>query len=379
MKDFSKEHLVIIRTGGSIVDLATYNCQELGLAKALVRKGLKVTLIIAGTRLEKVHIEGVEVIHCPFRAINQQLAWFKGLDGILKNLQPTRIQVHDMGMFMTWWVVRWAKKHRVPAFLIQGNYQLTQKPVFKQLEWLFNVTLGRYVVKTVEGVGYKTLRASRYVQNYYKRDTQPTFIGLDVSKFQSGALVEEDWRKQHGCTDKKLLLYVGSMESRRNPLFLLDVIAQLPDDYVLVMVGAGTLDEELQDRIKANHLQNKCLMMGMMNQSRLAAIYKSADVFLLASGYEIYGMVMLEAMFFGVPVVTTRTAGSETLIQNGKNGYIVDSLVADDWKSKIMQICENKPVLEQMKIYAQKYIKEQFVWDKAADRFLSLYFKEKKS
>ncbi len=377
VKDLSEEHLVIVRTCGSIINLNTYNCQELGLAKVLVKKGLRVTLIIAGKTDKRECIDGVDVVHCLFKALNQPLAWFLGLDEILRKLSPTLIQVHDMGMFMTWWVVRWSKRHKIPVFLIQGNYMLVQKPVYKQIEWLINISIGRYVLKNVTGIGCKTLMASRYVRSYYERDTSITRIGLDVSKFTIGA-VSEDWRKRHGCENKKLLLYVGSMASRRNPLFLLDILLSLPDDYILVMVGSGPLENEIHQKIEHEQLQGRCLMLGMMTQGQLAEVYASADLFLFASNSEIYGMVMLEAMFFGVPVVTTRTAGSETLIQNGKNGYIVDSLVADDWKSKIMQICEDKPVLEQMKIYAQKYIKEELVWDKAADRFLSLYFKEKK-
>ena len=192
----SNTHLVIVRTGGSVVNLESYNCQELGLAKALRSKGLKVTLVLASKSAGNLVIDGVDVVYCKFKALNQQLAWFEDIDGILERLNPSLIQVHDMGMFMTWKVVRWAKKHNVPSFLIQGNYNVTQKPFFKQLEMMFNCTFGKYIIKTVTGIGCKTLKASEYVKKYYRRETKLTYVGLDVSRFDG--CERKDWRAELG-------------------------------------------------------------------------------------------------------------------------------------------------------------------------------------
>ena len=372
MTNFSKQHLVIIRTGGSVVNLESYNCQELGLAKALRSKGLKVTLVLANKTAGNLVIDGVDVIYCKFKALNQQLAWFYGIEDILEKLKPTLIQVHDLGMFMTWKVVRWAKKHNIRSFLIQGNYQATRKPVFKQLELLFNCTFGRYIIKNVTGIGCKTLMASKYVEKYYRRDTKLTYVGLDVSRFDG--CESRDWRAELGLQGKKVLLYVGSLERRRNPLFLVDILRALPDDYALVIVGDGNMRKAVNDKVKSLGLHERCFLLGKQSQQLLSSLFGVSDVILLTSNYEIYGMVILEAMYFGVPIVSTLTAGSDMLIKNGVNGFVIKALDVKEWSTCIRLLCENKEFHDEISETSKKYVRLNLTWDNVADKYLDLYF-----
>ena len=291
------KHIVIVRTSGSILNLSTYNCQELGLAKSLLKKGFRISLILAGEKYSEETIDGVNVIYCNFVSLNQQLSWFLNIESILNKLCPDVVQVHDMGVFMTWRVTLWAKKKKIPCFLIQGNYQETQKIFFRQLEMLFNKTFGTYVLHNVKGIGYKTLRASQYVKKYCARKTMATYIGLDVEKFVQADSI--DWVGKLSLEGKKILLYVGSMEVRRNPLFLLDVVEGLSDEYILLLVGGGSLQDEIKTRIIESNLQSKCIYLGKLKQEELPSLYKISDLFLLASSYEIYGMVIMESMYFG--------------------------------------------------------------------------------
>ena len=372
MKDYSNEHLVIVRTSGSIMNLTTYNCQELGLAKALLSKGLRVSLVLAGENTHKEIVGGINVFFCSFEAINQQLAWFCDINSVLTELKPTLIQVHDMGLLMTWKVVRWAKMHNVPSFLIQGNYCTTQKPFFKQFEHLYNCTLGKYVIKNVTGVGYKTLMASKYIKRYYDRPTKPTFIGLDDSKFKNP--IHMDWKNKLKLNGKKVLLYVGLQEPRRNPLFLIEILKYLPDEYVLLFVGKGPSVNDVNARTKAYGLCSRVIQLGKQPQEMLPSLYGISDLFLLASNYEIYGMVILEAMYFGVPVISTLTAGSETLIDAGRDGFIIPELNACKWANTIERICKDSSVFESMKLAAIEKIKNKLMWEKSAVDFLELYF-----
>ncbi len=361
-------HLLIFRTTCSVLNLKTYNCQELGLAKALVKKGYKVSLVLGSDREGEEIVDGVNVYYLTFKAINQQLGIFKHYKQLLESLSPDIIQVHDMGIYMTYLVTKWAKNHDVPCFLIQGNYEPTQKLVFKQFEQCFNKTFGKYVLKNVSGVGYKTKMASRYVCSYYQRDTKPTYIGLDVSKFEDA--IERDWISDLHLEGKKILLYVGSVEARRNPLFLVDVISKLPDDYVILIVGGGPLENDLKNYILKKDVSDRCILLGKLPQELLPSLYNISDAFLLASNYEIYGMVILEAMYFGLPVVSSFTAGSDTLIENGKDGFVIDSFDVDKWIDAISKTVGNSD----MKTIASQKIKNQFLWDKASDNFLNLYF-----
>jgi len=371
--DLSKK-IVIVRTGGSILNIDTYNCQELGLAKALAKKGWAATLVLAGNKYEHriIEVQGlyINVYYLTFKAVNQALSSFNGLIPLLEQLNPTHIQIHEFGMWMSFKVVHWAKKRNIPVYLIQGSYQTTRKPVFRQLEVMFNQTFGRYVLRNVSGIGCKSRMSSNYVSEYSTKKTILTPIGLDVQRFSHSEQI--DWRKKLSIENKHVLLYVGILEQRRNPQFLLDIVQKMPDDYVLLVVGGGPMEEDVKRCIVDRALGNKCLMLGKLKQEQLPSLYKSADLFLLASDYEIYGMVLLEALYFGLPVITTLTAGSDILIEQGKNGFILDK-DAKMWLEKITEIVENKQNLNRMKHYSSVQIEKYYTWEKAADNFINLY------
>ena len=364
-------HLVIIRTSGSILDLESYNCQELGLAKELCRKGWKTSLILAGSENRSFEIENVAVYYCKFYSLNQQLAYFIGISDLLKKLKPSIIQIHDIGIFMSWLVARWSYKNHIPFVLIQGNYRTTQKPFLKQVESLFNNTFGKDILKHVNAVGYKTQMANRYVQKYNAVKSMPTYIGLDSTKLMSRK--EHNWKKELNIEGKQVLLYIGNFESRRNPIFLVKLLHKLPSTIVLIMVGNGPLFNEVSSCIKNLNLSSRCFLLGKKQQEELPSLYESADLFLLASNYEIYGMVILEAMFFGVPVISTLTAGSESIIDNEKNGIIVDGLDICKWENAVLRILNNNNKLNLMKESAKNKVKNKLLWDKAADKFIELY------
>lgn len=368
------KHIVIFRTSGSYIDYNTYNCQELGLSKALVKKGYKVSLIMAGPESKQLNYDSdgkyVDIYYLTYKSLNQSLCVFDGWKQLLDRLKPDVIQIHEFGMYMSYKVSEWAKRHGTKCVLVQGNYNTTQKPVLKQLEYLFNSTFGKKVLSNVSGIGCKTKAAAEYVARYCDKSTMLTPVGLDESKFE-GCSLDSDFRKRYSLEGKKVLLYIGKMEQRRNPMFLLDLMKKLPNEYALVLIGDGPLLEQVKERVKTERMPN-VLVLGKMKQEELPAIYSASDLFLLASNYEIFGMVIMESMYFGTPVISTSTAGADTLIDNS-TGRVIEVLDFGSWKQQIEEICSNRPVLYQMKVDCKITIRDKYVWDKASEQFETLY------
>lgn len=365
--------IVIFRTSGSYIDYNTYNCQELGLAKALSKKGYKVSLIMAGHK--KKHIiynnenDLIDIYYLCYKGLNQSLSIFLNWKELLEHISPDVVQIHEIGMLMSFFVARWAKKNKKKCVLIQGNYQTTQKPILKQLESIFNLSFGKKILKNVSAVGCKTEAAGEYIRYYGRNDAHITPVGLDEDKFVCESFVDNFFlSKMEG---KHVLLYVGRMEKRRNPLFLIEIMKGFPDDYVLLLVGDGPLDQKIRAAIKEDHLSN-VLYLGKRRQNELPFLYSMSNIFLLASNYEIFGMVIMESMYFGTPVLSTRTAGSETLI-NGDNGAIIEDLSVKKWKNKIEELCGDREKMKKMREYCQMYVRENFVWSQAVNNFEELY------
>lgn len=373
-----KEHLVIIRSGGSVLDSRSYNCQEIGLAKALSKKGLCVTVIIAGVdnQEEVIEDDGIEItiIYRRFKALNQALAWFDDMGTLLSLLKPTLIQVHEVGMLMSWRVVWWSKHHNIPVFLIQGSYEMTRKPIFNRLEHLFNLTFGKYILKHVAGIGVKNFRAVSFLKKYTSRNTILTPIGLDSSKFNM--CENYDWKKELEIpSDAKILLYVGVFTERRHPLMSVEILNLLPKNCYLIMAGTGELHNATFRRARELGIAHRLRMPGQLPQVNLPSLYQTADLFILPSDYEIYGMVILESMYFGLPVVASSTAGSKLLISDGIDGYIVETLSAESFAETINKALYNidPAIQKEMREAAMSKITSRYLWDKTADSFMRLY------
>lgn len=370
-----KQHLVIVRTGANVLNLTSYNCQELGLAKALTKKGLKVSLILAGNKkqVEKISCEGgvVCVYFLKFSALDQRFGYFWGVSDLLKSLAPSIIQVHDLGVFMTWYVTKWAHTHSVPCYLIQGTYQYSPRIGIHQIERMYASTFGKYVLNNVAGIGCKTIKASEFLKNILDCRTRLTYIGLDESKFYNRD--DTDWKHKLGIENKHILLYIGILEERRNPDFLIDIIKNLGDNYALVLVGEGPLSQRIRDVVINSNLQDRVFMLGRLQQNFLPKLYEDSDLFLLASSYEIYGMVILESMYFGLPIISSLTAGAETIIESNVDGVVIPVFDVRKWCAAIKAICSNKDELEKMKFKAKSKIKEKLLWSKAAEAYLELY------
>lgn len=367
-------HIAILRVSGSNVNLSSYNNQELGLAKALVDRGYRVTLIFSNKEKGKTTVihngHEIKIYFLPYVSLKLAFSYSIGLKKLLQSMNIDILHLQGVGILMSYIALKWAKKWNLKTVIVQGNYELTRKKIPHILEKFFMKTCGTYILKNVDAVGVKTLFAQNFLKEYYNREMFVTPIGLDQTKFQDG--LEISYRKKLGIENKKVLLYIGNFEARRNVYFLIDVLKKLPSEYVLIMAGKGVLFDDVKKKIERDQLQERCLLLGSLSQNELPSLYRESDLFLLATNYEIYGMVILESMYFGTPVLTTISAGSQMLIDDDVDGFLQNELDASLWTKKINTIFEQNRI-EVAGVKAKEKIEHQFLWNKTVDGFIEMY------
>ena len=150
------------------------------------------------------------------------------------------------------------------------------------------------------------------------------------------------------------------------------MLKKLPSEYVLVMAGKGVLFDNVEKKIEREQLQERCFLLGSLPQNEVPSLYKESDLFLLATNYEIYGMVILESMYFGTPVLTTISAGSQMLINDGIDGFVQNEMDSVLWAKKIQSAFANKEV-ENAGVKAKEKIEHHFLWNKTVDSFIEMY------
>jgi 1,2-diacylglycerol 3-alpha-glucosyltransferase len=125
-------------------------------------------------------------------------------------------------------------------------------------------------------------------------------------------------------------------------------------DICLVMVGHGVMREQLAQMAARDGLRKKLFLAGLLDYADMPAVYNAADIWISTSVSEVHPMVALEAVACGLPVVAWRDRALEGIIENGVNGFVVDTesafvnglqrLLQDDKLLRTMQCAANRMI-----------------------------------
>lgn len=158
--------------------------------------------------------------------------------------------------------------------------------------------------------------------------------------------------------DKFTMLYVGTIEKRKG---LIDVIRALNDligyDYKLNVVGLIKEEEyfdEISQLINDQNLNERVIFLGRLSDDELIEQYRHASIFIFPSYWEGYGMVVAEALAWGLPVIASKISAFEELITDGREGYFFKAGDPDDISSKLKFILDNREILKELSANALK-------------------------
>jgi glycosyltransferase involved in cell wall biosynthesis len=169
------------------------------------------------------------------------------------------------------------------------------------------------------------------------------------------------------------IVNVGSFLTKKNQQFLVDIaliLKQRDLAFEIVMLGEGTDYEKVKAKVKAAGLEKQILMPG--NTVNVADYYAAANVYVHVALYEPFGLVLLEAMASGLPVVTLDGKGNRDLIKEGENGYMINDQNAAAFADAIEKAVKDRDTYAAMSInataFAQKYDIEEYI-----NKLVSLY------
>lgn len=148
---------------------------------------------------------------------------------------------------------------------------------------------------------------------------------VDVGMFQREPHREQAkaLRARLGLEDKVVLLYVGQLIARKGLDTVIEALADVPDVH-LVAVGAGP-DRAALEALAYRHCPGRAHFTGSIPYAELPAWYAAADIAVMPSRVEVWGLVLNEAMAAGLPVLSSRTAGAtRDLVEDGVHGFAID-------------------------------------------------------
>jgi D-inositol-3-phosphate glycosyltransferase len=171
-------------------------------------------------------------------------------------------------------------------------------------------------------------------------------LGVNLSRFHSRDRVEA--RRALGLDlDRHVLLAVGRIEPLKGLDILIEAIAQMTerDRVVLLIVGGDDRAAPQIARLRAQAVEagvaDRVRFLGAVPHEQLGSYYNAADVVVVPSFYESFGLVAVEAMASGVPVVASRVGGLASTVIDGRTGYLVPWRCPDPFAEKLDLLLKN--------------------------------------
>jgi phosphatidylinositol alpha-mannosyltransferase len=213
--------------------------------------------------------------------------------------------------------------------------------------------------------------ARELVNRYFPGDYEIIPNGIDPDYFGS-----ENISPLPQFMDGKLnVLFVGRMEKRKGLRYLLrswvSITRQYPETR-LIVVGEGDLREECERYVAQNRLAN-VVFVGFVTNDELRRYYRTAHIFCAPStGFESQGIVLLEAMAAGRPIVATSIAGYASVITDGQQGWLVPPGDSMSLAVAMGSLLGNEALRDRMG-RAGLQTAQSYAWDKVATRVLDYY------
>lgn len=199
--------------------------------------------------------------------------------------------------------------------------------------------------------------------------------GLDREKFKilssSGKFDREDSK-----TSKKILC-VGNYVSRKGIIYLIEAFSQIKRrDFSLHLVGNrkknSSYYNQLNNAVKKLKLTECVVFHDGSDQENIKQLYASADIFVLPSFKETFGIVFLEAMHYGLPIITTNVSAMPELIEEGKNGFLVPPGDSQALAKAISKLIENLELIKKMGELGRKKVATSYYWEQTGCKFVKI-------
>lgn len=355
---------------GNLGQTGFYNVQDIGLARALDSLCEEVIVYKYVAGLTELRVE--TIAGCQNSTVRFLPGKGFGINGIVKPSQldasldaliyfsDTQVSLPD--------VARWARRSGVlliPYIGVTESHS-TNKIKKTVIDLLFRRNLAVY---RKHHCAVKTPTVQAELEKLGVSAVTVTPVGLDRSLLKADYSDADTLalKQKYGYRQEdNILLFIGRMTEEKQPLHMAALFAQLHRSnpaYKLLMVGTGELQAAVAAEVEKQNLAEAVQMIDRIPNKDIWELYRIADCFVNLNRQEIFGMAILEAMFYGCKVVAWKAPGPDFIIEDGVSGCLADS---DEGILKAITECTIRPEA------AHERIRKHFTWDSTAKKFLAL-------
>ncbi len=353
-----------------------YNSQEIGLGRALNQMGHAVE-IFKGI-LEKEQAETVElgrdfVIHYIKMPNFGAHGYF--FTSLIRQKPDAIFCFSDQQIFIPH-VYRYCRKNKIPFIPYVGTAHslYENSPRARVMNFVFSRTT-LPVYKCIPVLA-KTPSAAKELQNLGVRKVGVALVGIDIAVLRQNFrdYDRDELRREYGCAPEDvILLNVSRLDPDKRPQASLDIFSHVrgKKKFRLLIVGAGSLKEEMLARIREEGLENEVTIMSRVPYEEMWKLYVISDYYINISVNEIFGMAIMEAVYYCTSVAARNALGPSITLKNMEGHRLCSTdQEIEEW------VLSEYPPREQLQKSAGR-IESDFTWRSTAEKLVRLIDKEK--
>lgn len=362
--------------------------QASGLIKELAKNGIKSFIITARQNRkwpEHEFLDGIEVIRVPVRNRKSLFRFWFGVAWVLWKYRRKIDIVHSHGMNpLHGFSLFWAKLLKIPSV---GKLSIAKSDIdFKNQGRLIG-KIHKWFLKKSDLYISISSEMTQEVERSGLDGSKCVFLpnGVDRNRFfPVSSVIRKRIREDLTFSSNEfLILFVGVIDYRKGVDILLSAFKEVAPIYSNAkLILVGPLNRDDVDRKFYNSMVNLTVKFGIQNQvefrntsHQVEKYYQCADLFVLPSRNEGMPNVVLEAMSCGLPIVGTRISGTTDLIDDSKNGLIVEKNDYQDLAEKIKLLIDNKNMLIKMGKKSIEYVRRKYDLQLIGKEYSNIYRK----
>ncbi len=195
--------------------------------------------------------------------------------------------------------------------------------------------------------------------------------GVTPSRFQSATHIP-DFRRLFAADNEKLIVYVGRLSPMKGVEDLIEAFVCLTESdgtLKLVLAGDGVLRETMAKRVKQAGLTNRVFLTGWLSRKVLGALYQAADVVVVPSRYEPFGLVATEAASCGAAVIASEVGGLAEVVRRSAGSIIgVPSASPERLATAVQEVLSDPQRANTLGMQARKHVVRAYSWENVADK-----------
>lgn len=202
--------------------------------------------------------------------------------------------------------------------------------------------------------------------------------GVNVNKFNPNVDGSEIRKKLGVKNDELMILSVQRLHLRKKLEYLTSAIRKVvkeKSNIKFVITGKGLEKKRLETLVKNLDLSTNVIFTGFVAGNQLPTYYAACDIFVLHTTYEAFGIVLVEAMASGKPIVSTRVGGIPEIVENGRTGLLIPPMNSEMLAEAILKLADNEKLRKKMGRNGREKAVKKFDWNVIVEKWLSTYEK----